>query len=117
MAADPPTFDPTAPTQVRYGVLAFLCLLSFILYLDQFFSPIQQLSQVFDTWQQARASMVRINELMDTPDRVKERLDHMQQTLAARIFSRSLRAHRPYEDMLVAMGRCLSDRCSVVCPI
>jgi ATP-binding cassette, subfamily B, bacterial len=43
------------------GVIAFL------LYLDLFFSPIQQLSQVFDTYQQARVSMERIDELMRTP--------------------------------------------------
>ena len=42
-------------------------LIAFVLYLDQFFSPIQQLSQVFDTWQQARASMAKINELMAIP--------------------------------------------------
>ncbi|MDQ1396949.1 MAG: ATP-binding cassette, subfamily bacterial, partial [Acidimicrobiaceae bacterium] len=42
-------------------------VIAFLLYLDQFFSPIQQLSQVFDTWQQARASMQKINELMATP--------------------------------------------------
>jgi ATP-binding cassette, subfamily B, bacterial len=42
-------------------------IIAFLLYLDQFFSPIQQLSQVFDTWQQARASMAKINELMATP--------------------------------------------------
>ncbi|MHB1486158.1 MAG: ABC transporter ATP-binding protein [Acidimicrobiales bacterium] len=39
-------------------------LIAFILYLNQFFSPIQQLSQTFDQWQQARASMIKINELM-----------------------------------------------------
>jgi len=42
-------------------------VIAFILYLDQFFSPIQQLSQVFDTWQQAAVSMDRITELMATP--------------------------------------------------
>ena len=41
--------------------------IAFVLYLDQFFSPIQQLSQVFDTWQQAAASMERIDELMAVP--------------------------------------------------
>ena len=35
MAAYPPDPDSNAPTQVRYGVLAFLCLLSFILYIDR----------------------------------------------------------------------------------
>ena len=44
-------------------------VIAFLLYLDQFFSPIQQLSQVFDTWQQAAASMDKIDELMATPTR------------------------------------------------
>ena len=52
---------------VEDGTLTAGALIAFILYLDQFFSPIQQLSQVFDTWQQARASTVRIDELMATP--------------------------------------------------
>jgi ATP-binding cassette subfamily B protein len=39
-------------------------LIAFLLYLDMFFSPIQQLSQVFDSWQQAGASMRRIGDLM-----------------------------------------------------
>ncbi len=47
-------------------------LIAFILYIDLFFSPIQQLSQVFDSWQQTRVSVGRISELMAldtlTPD-------------------------------------------------
>jgi ATP-binding cassette, subfamily B, bacterial len=39
-------------------------LIAFILYIDLFFSPIQQLSQVFDSWQQTRVSVGRIAELM-----------------------------------------------------
>jgi ATP-binding cassette subfamily B protein len=39
-------------------------LIAFILYIDLFFSPIQQLSQVFDSWQQTRVSVARIAELM-----------------------------------------------------
>src|SRR5205814_5413014 len=42
-------------------------VIAFLLYLDLFFSPIQQLSQVFDTYQQARASMQKVDELMRTP--------------------------------------------------
>src|SRR5207248_230073 len=42
-------------------------LIAFLLYLDQLFSPIQQLSQTFDQWQQARASMAKISELMRIP--------------------------------------------------
>ena len=52
---------------VSSGTLTAGALIAFILYLDQFFSPVQQLSQVFDTYQQASASMRRINELMETP--------------------------------------------------
>ena len=42
-------------------------LLAFLLYLDVFFAPIQQLSQVFDTYQQAAVAIDRIGELLATP--------------------------------------------------
>ncbi len=42
-------------------------LIAFLLYLNQLFSPIQQLSHVFDTYQQARASTAKIGELLATP--------------------------------------------------
>jgi ATP-binding cassette subfamily B protein len=47
----------------------------FLLYLDLFFTPIQQLSQVFDSYQQARVSMGRIGELLDTPTSVPPPVD------------------------------------------
>jgi ATP-binding cassette, subfamily B, bacterial len=54
------------------GQLSRGALIAFILYIDMFFSPIQQLSQVFDSWQQTRVSVGRISELMQmdtlTPD-------------------------------------------------
>ncbi len=46
------------------GQLTAGALIAFILYIDMFFSPIQQLSQVFDSWQQTRVSVDRIAELM-----------------------------------------------------
>jgi ATP-binding cassette subfamily B protein len=49
---------------VRSGQLSTGALIAFILYIDLFFSPIQQLSQVFDSWQQTRVSVGRIAELM-----------------------------------------------------
>jgi ATP-binding cassette, subfamily B, bacterial len=49
---------------VRSGQLSTGALIAFILYIDMFFSPIQQLSQVFDSWQQTRVSVGRIAELM-----------------------------------------------------
>ena len=52
---------------VSSGTVTAGVVIAFVLYLNQFFSPIQQLSQVFDTWQQAGASMHMINELMATP--------------------------------------------------
>ncbi|MGI8683997.1 MAG: ABC transporter transmembrane domain-containing protein, partial [Acidimicrobiales bacterium] len=53
--------------QIRSGDLTPGELIAFLLYLNQLFSPIQQLSQVFDTYQQARASMVQVAELLATP--------------------------------------------------
>jgi ATP-binding cassette subfamily B protein len=49
---------------IEQGELTSGVLIAFILYLTMFFSPIQQLSQVFDSWQQTRVSVNRISELM-----------------------------------------------------
>ncbi len=49
---------------IHDGDLTAGALIAFILYVDLFFSPIQQLSQVFDSWQQTRISIGRIAELM-----------------------------------------------------
>ena len=50
-------------------------LIAFLLYLDLFFSPIQQLSQVFDTYQQARVALDRIGDLLATPTSTPEAAD------------------------------------------
>ncbi len=47
-------------------------LIAFLLYLDLLFAPIQQLSQVFDTYQQARASVAQIGQLLATVPSVPE---------------------------------------------
>jgi ATP-binding cassette subfamily B protein len=49
---------------IAAGHLTSGALIAFILYIDMFFSPIQQLSQVFDSWQQTRVSVNRIAGLM-----------------------------------------------------
>jgi ATP-binding cassette subfamily B protein len=49
---------------IEQGRLSTGVLIAFLLYLTMFFSPIQQLSQVFDSWQQTRVSIGRISELM-----------------------------------------------------
>ena len=49
---------------ISEGHLTTGALIAFLLYIDMFFSPIQQLSQVFDAWQQTRVSVSRISDLM-----------------------------------------------------
>jgi ATP-binding cassette subfamily B protein len=49
---------------VASGHVTAGAVIAFVLYVDMFFSPIQQLSQVFDAWQQTRVSVRRIAELM-----------------------------------------------------
>jgi len=44
---------------IQTGHLTSGALIAFLLYIDLFFSPIQQLSQVFDAWQQTRVSVGR----------------------------------------------------------
>ena len=57
---------------VRNGSLSPGELIAFLLYLNLFFTPIQQLSQVFDTYQQARVALSRITELLSEPSSVPE---------------------------------------------
>jgi ATP-binding cassette subfamily B protein len=54
-------------TLIRAGSLSAADLIAFILYLNLFFAPVQQLSQVFDTYQQARAAAVKLADLLATP--------------------------------------------------
>jgi ATP-binding cassette subfamily B protein len=42
-------------------------LLAFILYIDQVFDPVQQMSQIFDSYQQAKAALTKIRELIAHP--------------------------------------------------
>ncbi|WP_433894141.1 ABC transporter ATP-binding protein [Streptomyces sp. CA-111067] len=53
--------------QVRSGALTAGTLIAFLLYVDLFFSPIQQFSQVFDGYQQAVVGLGRLRTLMRTP--------------------------------------------------
>jgi ATP-binding cassette subfamily B protein len=55
---------------VANGGISVGSLIAFLLYLNLFFAPIQQLSQVFDSYQQARIAVERITELLDTPTTV-----------------------------------------------
>ena len=57
---------------VREDAMATGTLIAFVLYLDLFFSPIQQLSQVFDTYQQARVALGRIGELLGERSSIPE---------------------------------------------
>lgn len=52
---------------IDQGALGSALLIAFLLYLDQFFTPLQQLSAVFDQWIQARISLGRLDELLATP--------------------------------------------------
>jgi ATP-binding cassette subfamily B protein len=51
---------------VAHGSLTVPDLIAFLLFLNLFFAPIQQLSQVFDSYQQARVAIRRISELLAT---------------------------------------------------
>ncbi len=57
-------------TWVAGGQVSAGVLVAFLLYLGQFFSPIQQLSSVFDGYQQARVGLRRIGDLLRTPTSV-----------------------------------------------
>lgn len=50
--------------QVAVGAVSVGTLIAFVLYLDFFFTPIQQLSQIFDSYQQAAVGLTRIGEFL-----------------------------------------------------
>ncbi|WP_285507845.1 ABC transporter ATP-binding protein [Actinokineospora sp. NBRC 105648] len=58
-------------SRVADGSLSPGVLLAFLLYLGLFFAPVQQLSGVFDGYQQARVGLRRISELLRTPTSVE----------------------------------------------
>ncbi len=59
-------------SMVENGTLNVGALFAFVLYLTAVFAPIQQLSQVFDTYQQGRVAMDRIKELLAVPVSVRQ---------------------------------------------
>ncbi|MBC6448324.1 ABC transporter ATP-binding protein [Actinokineospora xionganensis] len=57
--------------RVAEGDLTPGVLLAFLLYLGLFFAPVQQLSGIFDGYQQARVGLRRISDLLRTPSSVE----------------------------------------------
>ncbi|MER6034935.1 ABC transporter ATP-binding protein [Streptomyces sp. NPDC001835] len=57
----------TGAGRVEAATLTTGALVAYLLYIDLFFAPVQQLSQVFDGYQQATVSLGRIQELLREP--------------------------------------------------
>jgi ATP-binding cassette subfamily B protein len=51
---------------IHQGALSAGALIAYLLYVDMFFSPVQNLSQVFDSYQQASVGLRRIRDLLRT---------------------------------------------------
>jgi ATP-binding cassette, subfamily B, bacterial len=58
--------------QLRSGALTAGALIAYLLYIDMLFSPVQELSQVFDGYQQAAVGVSRIRDLLRTPTSTPE---------------------------------------------
>jgi ATP-binding cassette subfamily B protein len=56
-----------AASQVHSKALSVGSLIAYLLYVDSLFSPVQQMSQVFDGYQQANVGLQRIKGLLQTP--------------------------------------------------
>jgi ATP-binding cassette subfamily B protein len=57
-----------ASSEVHSGALTAGSLIAYLLFIDLLFSPVQQLSQVFDGFQQANVGLQRIKSLLRTPE-------------------------------------------------
>ncbi|WP_314412126.1 ABC transporter ATP-binding protein [Streptomyces kroppenstedtii] len=82
--------------RVDAGTLTTGALVAYLLYIDLFFAPVQQLSQVFDGYQQATVSLGRIQELLQEPTSTK--------AAAAPREVPSLRGEIAFEDVDFAYG-------------
>ena len=56
-----------AGSEVRAGLLTTGSLIAYLLWVDSLFAPVQQMSQVFDGYQQANVGLQRIKGLLRTP--------------------------------------------------
>ena len=56
-----------ATGEVHNGTLKVGALIAYLLYIDMVFSPVQQLSQVYDGYQQAVVGLRRIKDLLRLP--------------------------------------------------
>jgi ATP-binding cassette subfamily B protein len=78
--------------RITQGTLTAGALIAYLLYVDMIFSPVQQLSQVFDGYQQAAVGLRRIRDLMRTPTSTPEAADPRPVTgLSGRIEFRDVR--------------------------
>ncbi|WP_405897821.1 ABC transporter ATP-binding protein/permease [Streptomyces sp. NBC_00727] len=82
--------------RVDDGTLTAGALVAYLLYIDLFFAPVQQLSQVFDGYQQAAVSLGRIQELLREPASTTDRGDTRD--------VRELRGEIAFEDVSFAYG-------------
>ena len=81
-----------AAGQMRAGLLSAGALVAYLLYIDMLFSPVQQLSQVFDGYQQAAVGLRRISGLLRTRTSTPEAADPRPATRGrARIEFRDVR--------------------------
>jgi ATP-binding cassette subfamily B protein len=60
---------------VLRGDLSVGELTAFVLYLNAFFAPVQQLVQLYTSYQQGRAAVVKLRDLLGTPPSVPEKRD------------------------------------------
>ncbi|MFD7130462.1 ABC transporter ATP-binding protein [Streptomyces sp. NPDC059894] len=82
--------------RVDAATLTTGALVAYLLYIDLFFAPVQQLSQVFDGYQQATVSLGRIQELLRVPTSTRSADDPLEVT--------SLRGEIVFEDVHFRYG-------------
>ncbi|MFF9087922.1 ABC transporter ATP-binding protein [Streptomyces sp. NPDC014991] len=82
--------------RIEAATLSTGALVAYLLYIDLFFTPVQQLSQVFDGYQQATVSLGRIQELLREPTSTESAGEPLQVT--------SLRGDIAFEGVHFAYG-------------
>ncbi|MGW0929950.1 ABC transporter ATP-binding protein [Streptomyces sp. NPDC002644] len=87
--------------RIAAGTLTAGALVAYLLYIDLFFAPVQQLSQVFDGYQQAAVSLGRVQELLREPTSTRP--------AAEPVPVRGVRGEIAFEDVRFAYGADSAD--------
>jgi ATP-binding cassette subfamily B protein len=103
---------------VDHGIATVGTVAAFVLYINNLFEPVQQISQFYNTVQSSGAALIKLFELLDTPSTISERPDAVELPAEGAIdvdqVSFAYGRHDVLRDVTLTVGR--GERLALVGP-